>query len=73
VGHLSATVSKPLVAKGRSQNFVMVQEFYCWQMRALPNVAERSWVCGFNSNYEFVLAAGAKAKTVTTVSAEASA
>ena len=39
----------------RSQKFVMVQEFYCGQMR----------VSGFNFNYEFVLEAGTKAKTVT--------
>jgi hypothetical protein len=33
----------------------MVQEFDCGQMRE----------SGFSSNYEFVLVAGAKAKTVT--------
>jgi hypothetical protein len=39
----------------RSQKFVMVQNFNCGQMR----------VSGFSSHYEFVLVAGAKAKTVT--------
>ena len=39
----------------RSQNFVMVQEFNCGQMR----------VSGCNGHYEFVLVAGAKVKTVT--------
>jgi hypothetical protein len=39
----------------RSQKFVKVQEFYCGQMS----------VSGFNSQCEFVLGAGAKAKTVT--------
>jgi hypothetical protein len=34
-------------------------------MRALPNVAERSWVSGCNNGNKFVLSAGAKAKTVT--------
>jgi hypothetical protein len=39
----------------RSQKFVLVQDFNRVQMR----------VSGFNSHYEFVLGAGAKAKTVT--------
>jgi hypothetical protein len=39
----------------RSQKFVKVQEFNCVQMR----------VSGCNSHYEFVLGAGAKAKSVT--------
>ena len=39
----------------RSQNFVMVQDFNCGQMR----------VSGCNGHYEFVLGAEAKAKTVT--------
>ena len=39
----------------RSQKFVMVQEFYCVQMSV-------SWC---NGHYEFVLGAGAKAKSVT--------
>jgi hypothetical protein len=38
----------------RSQKFVKVQELYCGQMR----------VSGFNSNYKFVMGAGAVAKTV---------
>jgi len=41
------------------------KDFNCVQMRALPNVAQRSWVSGFNSHYEFVLATGVRAKTVT--------
>ena len=39
----------------RSQKFVTVQEFNCGQMR----------VSGCNDHYEFVLGAGAKAKSVT--------
>ena len=39
----------------RSQKFVMVQNFNCMQMS----------VSGSNGYYEFVLGAGAKAKTVT--------
>ena len=39
----------------RSQKFVMVQEYYCVQMR----------VSGCKNHYEFVLGAGAKAKSVT--------
>jgi len=39
----------------RSQKFVSVQKVNCVQMR----------VSGFNSRYEFILGAGAKAKTVT--------
>ena len=39
----------------RSQKFVKVQDFNCGQMR----------VSGCNDHYEFVLGAGAKAKTVT--------
>jgi hypothetical protein len=39
----------------RSQKFVMLQEFDCEQMR----------VSRCNGHYEFVLGAGAKAKTVT--------
>jgi hypothetical protein len=39
----------------RSQKFVMVQNFNCVQMS----------VSGFNSQYESVLGAGARAKTVT--------
>ena len=39
----------------RSQKFVKVQEFNCVQMR----------VSGCNGHYEFVLGAGAKAKSVT--------
>ena len=39
----------------RSQKLVMVQDFNCGQMR----------VSGCNNHYEFVLSAGAKAKSVT--------
>ena len=39
----------------RSQKFVMVQDFNCGQMSE----------SGYNGHNEFVLAAGAKAKTVT--------
>ena len=39
----------------RSQKFVMVQKYYCGQMR----------VSGYNNQYKFVLSAGAKAKSVT--------
>ena len=39
----------------RSQKLVKVQDLNCGQMRE----------SGFSSHYEFVLAAGAKAKTVT--------
>jgi len=39
----------------RSQKFVKVQNLKCGQMR----------VSGYNNNYEFVLGAGVKAKTVT--------
>ena len=39
----------------RSQKIVKVQEFDCEQMSE----------SGFSDNYEFVLGAGAKAKTVT--------
>jgi hypothetical protein len=39
----------------RSQKFVMVQDLNCVQMR----------VSGCNGHYEFVLGAGAKAKSVT--------
>jgi len=39
----------------------MVQDLYCGQMS----------VSGCNGHYELVLGAGAKAKSVTTVSAEA--
>jgi hypothetical protein len=49
----------------RSQKLVMVQEFNCGQMRALPTEAERRWVSGYSDHYEFVLSAGAKAKSVT--------
>jgi len=49
----------------QSQKFVKVQKFGCVQMRALPNVAQRSWVSGCKNHYEFVLNAGAKAKSVT--------
>jgi len=38
-------------------------------MRALPNVAERSWVSGCKNHLKVVLSAGVKAKTVTTVPA----
>jgi hypothetical protein len=37
----------------------MVQDLNCWQMRALPNVAEH-WVSGCNNHYEFVSEAGVK-------------
>jgi len=57
----------------RSQKFITVQDFNCGQMRALPNVAERSWVSGCNGHYKFVLGVGAKAKSMTTVPAVASA
>ena len=43
----------------------MVQGFNWVQMRALPDEAQRSRVSGCNGHYEFVLGAGAKAKTVT--------
>jgi hypothetical protein len=49
----------------RSQKFVKVQDLNCVQMRALPNVAKRSWVSGCNGHYKSVLRAGAKAKSVT--------
>jgi hypothetical protein len=49
----------------RSQKLVTVQDLYWVQMRALPNVAERSWVSGYNGHYEFVLGAVTKAKTMT--------
>ncbi len=49
----------------RSQKIITVQDFNCVLMRALPNVAQRSWVSGCKSHYKFVLGAGAKAKTVT--------
>ena len=49
----------------RSQKLVTVQDFNCVQMRALPTEAERRWVSGCNNHYEFVLRAGAKAKSVT--------
>jgi hypothetical protein len=62
VANLS-TVSKLVTDTGavsrlklsRSHKFVMVQEFYCEQMR----------VSGCNGYYKFVLGAGAKAKSVT--------
>jgi len=41
----------------RSQKFIMVQDLNCEQMS----------VSGCNSHYEFVLGAGAKAKTVTSL------
>lgn len=53
----------------RSQKSVTVQELNWGQMRALPNVAERSWVSGCIYHYKAVLGAGAKAKTLTTVPA----
>jgi hypothetical protein len=31
----------------------------------LPTEAERRWVSGYSDHYEFVLSAGAKAKSVT--------
>ena len=49
----------------RSQKSVIVQDLNCVQMRALPNVAQRSWVSGCKNYYKFVKGAGAKAKTVT--------
>jgi len=49
----------------RSRKSVTVQNFNCVQMRALPNVAQRSWVSGCYNHYKFVLSVGAKAKTVT--------
>jgi hypothetical protein len=55
----------------RSQKFVKVQDLNCRQMRALPTEAERRWVSGCNNYYKFVMGAGAKAKSVTTVPAEA--
>jgi hypothetical protein len=39
----------------RSQKFITVKDFNCWQMR----------VSGCNNHYKFVLSAGAKAKSVT--------
>ena len=41
----------------RSRKIVKVQDFDCGQMRE----------SGFNGDYEFVLGAGAKAKTVTSL------
>ena len=41
----------------RSRKFVIVQDFNCVQMR----------VSGYNCHYGFVLGAGAKAKTVTSL------
>jgi hypothetical protein len=35
------------------------------QLRALPNVAQRSWVSGYNGHYKSVLGAAANAKSVT--------
>jgi len=55
----------------RSQKFITVQDFNCGQMRALPTEAERRWVSGCNNHYKFVLSAGVKAKSVTTVPAVA--
>jgi hypothetical protein len=49
----------------RRQKFITVQDFNCVLMRALPNVAERSWVSGCKNHYKFVLDAGTKAKSVT--------
>jgi hypothetical protein len=49
----------------RSQKTVTMQDLSCGQMRALPNVAQRSWVSGCNGHYEFVLGAEVKAKSVT--------
>jgi hypothetical protein len=46
----------------RSQNTVTVQKFNYMLMRALPNIAKRSWVSGCNNHYKFVLSAGAKQK-----------
>ena len=51
----------------QSQKFVTVQKFGCVQMRALPNVAQRSWVSGCIYYYKAVLGAGARAKTVTSL------
>ena len=36
---------------------VMVQDFNCVQMCALPTEAERRWVSGCNNHYKFVLSA----------------
>jgi hypothetical protein len=49
----------------RSHEAVPAQDFDCGQMRALPNVAWRSWVSGCRLHYKVVLVAGTKAKTVT--------
>jgi hypothetical protein len=52
---VAGTGAVSLYKLSRSQKLVMVQDFNCEQMR----------VSGCNSHYEFVLGAGAKAKTVT--------
>ena len=57
----------------RSKKFIKVQDINWGQMRALPTEAERRWVSGCSNHYKFVLGAGVKAKTMTTVSPEASA
>ena len=38
----------------RRQKFITVQNLNCLQMRALPNVAQRSWVSGCKNHYKFV-------------------
>jgi hypothetical protein len=50
---------------------VMVQEFNCGQIYALPTEAERRWVSGYKGYYKFVLGPGAKAKSMTTAPAAA--
>jgi len=40
-------------------------------MSALPTEAERRWVSGCKNHYEFIMSAGAKAKTVITAPAVA--
>ena len=49
----------------RSRKFNTLPDLNCGGMRALPNVAEQSWVSGCKNHYKFVLRAGTKAKTVT--------
>jgi len=60
---VAGTGAVSLYNLSRSQKSVTVQDFNWGQM----------CMSGFSSHYQFVLVAGAKAKTVTTGSAEASA
>jgi hypothetical protein len=48
-------VAEKLSRLQKFDKWALVQDFYCWQLCE----------SGFNNHYEFVLVAGAKAKTVT--------